>query len=59
MELASVVVFVLVVLALSVGRLLDSLAYRNRAQGKAAVLRAQQSPAHCLDGTGEHGRSDV
>lgn len=43
MEFAAIALFVAAVLVPGIKRLLDSLAYRNRARGKAEIIRAKRA----------------
>ncbi|MEV1085724.1 hypothetical protein AB0I98_47205 [Streptomyces sp. NPDC050211] len=56
MEITAIVVLVLVILVPSVARLVDSLAYWTRAQGRAKLIRAQGGQAREeLEGGRERG----
>lgn len=47
MEVAGAVLFLIVILAPSVTKLIDSVAYRNKARGRAEVIRAQRGTEPC------------
>ncbi|WP_406130693.1 hypothetical protein [Streptomyces sp. NBC_00989] len=58
MEVASAVLFLIVILAPSLKKLIDSVAYRNKACGRAEVIRAQRGTEPRSRRVSEGGRDD-
>ncbi|MFJ3672734.1 hypothetical protein ACIPSE_40375 [Streptomyces sp. NPDC090106] len=58
MDVAGAVLFLIVIIAPSLGKLIDSVAYRNRASGRAEVIRAQSATESHACETRERGRVD-
>lgn len=54
MEILGFLMAVLAPLAMGVTKVLDSMAYRNRARGRAEIIRAEQE-----SGAPQQGRTDV
>ncbi|WBB63275.1 hypothetical protein O7599_12400 [Streptomyces sp. WMMC500] len=58
MELLGILMAVTVPLALGITKLLDSLAYRNRARGRAEIIRAERGHVSSAQETRAQGRAD-
>lgn len=58
MEVAGTVLFLIVIIAPSLRKLIDSVAYRNRAHGRAEVIRAQRGTGPRSHRGGKGGRGN-